>query len=113
MRALVADRLSSESNRPDLASVISRLKTCEESLRSRGVTALWIFGSVARGDANGASDVDLIVEIADGVPLSLTGFARLKQELSEMLGRAVDLAEWRTLEPRLHKVASAEAVRVF
>lgn len=34
--------------------------------RGRGITAVRVFGSVARGEAHSGSDIDLIVEIEPG-----------------------------------------------
>ena len=53
-----------------------------------GLTRVTLFGSFARGEANDASDVDLVVETSR--PL---GFARgaIYSELEEELGRPVDI----------------------
>jgi len=41
---------------------ISRLRAAEPDIRAFGVRNLYIFGSVARDDADGASDIDVFVE---------------------------------------------------
>jgi predicted nucleotidyltransferase len=48
-----------------------------------------VFGSVARGEDTTSSDVDLLVELDEGV--SLVDLAGLKRELSELLGVDVDV----------------------
>lgn len=60
---------------------------------------LRVFGSVARGDASETSDVDLIVDFTR--PKSLLDLVRIERELSEALGRKVDLLTERALSPYL------------
>ena len=46
--------------------VENRLIGLAENLRSLGIRRIGIFGSTVRGDARPDSDVDLLVEFADG-----------------------------------------------
>ncbi len=62
------------------------------------VRRLGVFGSAARGDAPGASDVDLLVEFEKEAQTSLFDMVRLKEELSRLYGRKVDLATPAILE---------------
>jgi hypothetical protein len=64
----------------------------EEILRlaaSRGARNVRVFGSVARGEARGDSDIDLLVDIESG--RSLLDVIGLWLDLQELLGRKVDL----------------------
>jgi len=54
------------------------------------IRRLALFGSVLRDDFTPESDVDVLVEFEPGVRVGLRFFA-LEQELSELLGRKVDL----------------------
>jgi predicted nucleotidyltransferase len=55
----------------------------------RGVSNIRVFGSVARGDARSASDVDLLVDFdTSHRGLDFVAFAR---ELEELLGYRVDI----------------------
>jgi uncharacterized protein len=55
----------------------------------RGVSNIRVFGSVARGEASPASDVDLLVDFEPGHRgLDLFGFAR---EVEELLGYPVEI----------------------
>lgn len=63
-----------------------------------GVTNVRVFGSVARGEHHAQSDVDLLVDLEPGV--TLFTLARLRQELSELLGAPVDIVSARALLPR-------------
>jgi hypothetical protein len=46
------------------ADVIATLRAHEAELRSAGVQLLSVFGSVARGDATDASDVDVVIRLS-------------------------------------------------
>jgi hypothetical protein len=73
--------------------VLDLLRGMEPVLRSRGVRRLRLFGSVARGEADLASDVDLIAEIdsASAPTFSLIDLIGLEQQLTETLGRPVQM----------------------
>lgn len=50
-----------------------------------------LFGSVARGDAHAGSDIDLVVDLSDGIGNPLMRLAGISYELSELLGVRVDV----------------------
>ena len=58
--------------------------------RRNRIRRLAFFGSVLRDDFTPESDVDVLVEFEPGTRVGLRFFA-LEQELSELLGRKVDL----------------------
>ena len=53
------------------------------------VRSLSMFGSTARGEATNKSDIDLLVHFSR--PISLLKMVAFERELSEVLGRKVDL----------------------
>jgi predicted nucleotidyltransferase len=59
--------------------------------RRHHVRRLALFGSVLRPDFRADSDVDVLVEFEPGYPVGLIRLAGLELELSELLGRNVDL----------------------
>lgn len=67
----------------------------EESLarfcRRSGIRRLSFFGSVLGDDFGPKSDVDVLVEFAPDAGIGLFEFVDLQRELSELLGREVDL----------------------
>ena len=58
--------------------------------RRHGIRRLALFGSVLRDDLGPDSDVDVLVEFHDGRVPGLA-FFRMEKELSDLLGRRVDL----------------------
>jgi uncharacterized protein len=81
-------------------------------LADRGAHNPRLFGSLARGDDDVASDVDLLVEFANPRTPGeeLLDVLGLSEELSEILALRVHVASPRTLRPEVEKQASAEAV---
>ncbi len=67
--------------------------------KAGGAVRVAMFGSMARGDAGPESDVDLLVRF--GEPISLLALVRLERELSEALGRDVDLLTEAAVSPYL------------
>ena len=70
---------------------IRRLQTVESEIRRLGVRRLALFGSVLRNEARPDSDVDVLVEFLPGARPTLMSMARMEGELSELIGREVDL----------------------
>ena len=80
-------------------------------LKKYNVIRAGIFGSVARGEADEDSDVDILVEIADRI--SLLDFVGLKLELEEALGKKVDLGEYSVIKPLIREQVLTETVGVI
>ena len=62
----------------------------EDFCRRNHIRRLALFGSVLRDDFGPDSDVDVLVEFEPGTRVGLRFFG-MEQELSEILGRKVDL----------------------
>ena len=77
---------------------------------ARGYSRLAVFGSVARGQAHAASDVDLLVQAPAGT--SSFDFVRFERLLADVLGRHVDLVEYGGLRPGLDDDIRREAVEL-
>jgi uncharacterized protein len=80
-------------------------------LKRHGVTRAGVFGSCARGDMVPGSDINILVEIRQDI--SLLDFVRIKQEVAEALGQAVDLVEYDALKPRLRDEILNEQVSIL
>ena len=76
-------------------------------LAGEGVTRLRLFGSHARDEAAGGSDVDLIADLDR--PLGLRFFS-LQDELSARLGLKVDLVTEAALAPDIRHTALKDAI---
>jgi predicted nucleotidyltransferase len=93
--------------------VSAALREHEAELKAAGVVRLWLFGSTARGDRRGDSDVDLLAGFEQSKDLSLLDVIHIENRITELLGVRVDLIEEGTLKPRVQKSVEAEVVRAF
>jgi len=86
----------------DLAeSMIARLRSHETELRQAGVRRLSLFGSVARGDAEADSDVDIAIEFDPAAQMDLIRLVALERLLGNTLGRPVEILPEPVENPRL------------
>ena len=74
----------------------------------RGARNVRVFGSVARGEDTTTSDIDLLVDLDDGV--GVVSLAGLTRELTELLGVDVDLVPAAMLKPTMRHNVLAEAI---
>jgi len=77
-----------------------------------GVSEMAVFGSAARGDMRPDSDVDIVVEFRPDAHPGWS-FFRMEEELSELLGRKVDLGTKRSLKPRVRPFALRDAKVIY
>lgn len=89
--------------------VAERLRQFRSEWDAYGVTAFFLFGSVARGEARGDSDIDLLVDFRK--PVGLFDFIALQERLRAVLGRRVDLVTRAALKPRMRDQILQEAIR--
>ncbi len=91
---------------------IDRLVAHQDELQAQGVKSLALFGSVARGEAAQASDVDVMVEL--NRPIGLFGLSDLKHMIQLMLGvEKVDLITREGIHPALKDAILEEAIDVI
>jgi predicted nucleotidyltransferase len=92
-----------------LDDILPQLRVLLPDLRRRyPIRSMKVFGSYARGDQREDSDLDLLIELGEGV--DLIGYAGLQIELSDALGIPVDLVEREALRPRLAAQVLSEVV---
>lgn len=77
-----------------------------EAASKAGVSLLGLFGSVARREDHLGSDVDLLIDVPDGVGLFALG--RLEAELQHLLDAEIDLVPVAGLKPRVRRSVEAE-----
>ena len=80
-----------------------------EFCRAHGIRRLSLFGSVLHGTNRPDSDLDLLVEFEPDVHIGLISFAGLQVQLSDLLGRDVDLNTAQDLSRYFRQAVLAEA----
>lgn len=74
----------------------------------RGASNVRVFGSVARGEADSKSDIDLLVDLEPG--RSLFDLGGLLMDLQDLLGHKVDVVTERGLRERIRERVLKEAI---
>lgn len=93
--------------RVTLAEIRAHKDTLAEIGQRYGVSNIRVFGSVARGDADDRSDLDLI-EVAPGH--GYFDMAAFALDVEDLLGVFTQVATERGLKKRIHERILAEAV---
>ena len=96
-----------------LDDVLRTLRTHESELRHLGVSHAAVFGSVARGEATAASDIDVLVDLDQDRPMGIFAYTRLKLYINEILDGAGDVVNRRSLKPLLRDNILRDAIHVF
>lgn len=81
--------------------------------RQYHVRELALFGSALRADFRPDSDLDLLVTFEPGARIGLLALARLTRQLSELLGRKVDLVPKEGLKPLLRDEVLSQVEVLF
>ncbi|MFC6749327.1 nucleotidyltransferase family protein [Deinococcus aquaticus] len=83
-----------------LETVAGRLREVRAQWEALGVTRVRVFGSVARGEAGEASDIDLLIDFAPGEARGLLDLMRAREVCERALARRVDVVTEAALRPR-------------
>ncbi len=72
------------------------------------ITEFSLFGSVLREDFRPDSDLDVLVTFSTQAPWTILDLVTMEAELSELVGREVDLVEKRVIEKSRNPIRQAE-----
>lgn len=93
---------------PQARALRQRRPQLVAAAREHGVSKLRVFGSLARGEAGAASDVDLLVDLKPGK--TLVDLAAFRREAAEILNTSVDVATADMLKERIRDEVLSEAL---
>jgi len=92
--------------------VIKKLEAAAPAIRSQfGVTRIGIFGSFARGEQTKKSDVDVLVDFAEGYA-TLKNIVGLADRLEALFKRKVDLITVEGVDKYIRQNVEAEVIWV-
>ena len=97
----------------DRDTVIQTLKAREADLRKLGVRHIALFGSVARGEASAASDIDIQLDLQPDAPIGVFEYVGLTQFIADLFPVRVDVANRARLKPHVRPHAEQEAIYAF
>ncbi len=86
-------------------------ETLQRFFAQQPVRRAYIFGSVARGEANDQSDVDVLVELEKGA--TLFDHARMSWQLQDLLRQKVDVVTESGLSPYLQPFFNRDRILVY
>ena len=105
---------SATTNTSDLADqVIDTLRAHEAELRAAGIRRLSLFGSVARGDFEAESDVDIAIELDPDARMDLLRLIATERHIAGWLGRRVELSPEPVEKKRLQVNIDRDRRRAF
>lgn len=92
----------------DLSSLRLRRQEVLDCATGHGACNIRVFGSIARGEADPASDIDLLVTMEAG--RNLMDLVGLQQDLEDLLGQSVDVLSDGGVSPYMRDRIFAEAM---
>ena len=93
--------------------VIATLRAHEAELRQAGLRSVSLFGSVARGETETDSDIDLAAEFDPAARMDLLQLTALERRIAELLGSPVDLLPEPAEKSRLQDQINRDRLRAF
>jgi uncharacterized protein len=93
-------------------AIINRIRSAREALQAAGVSHAYLFGSVARGEADARSDVDVALDLAEGRKLDIIELCQLQAMISDAAGVEADV----TLRAKLKELQgdfNRDAIQIF
>ena len=92
---------------------VSKLQRYADTIRAMGATALYVFGSTARDNAQEGSDLDVFIDYDPDSKFNAFDLVGIKQFLEDELEMPVDLTTRDGLHPKLRDDVEQSAIRVF
>ena len=90
------------------------ISSVREYFKDQPVQRAWIFGSYARGEETPDSDIDLLVVFDhQNAEIGLMEYVRMINDLTNRLGRQVDLVEDGTLLPFAKESAERDKQLIY
>jgi len=77
------------------------------------VNKAWLFGSVARGNNNSKSDVDVAIDVPQGIPFTLFDLAEVQEKFKKLAGRKVDVVMINGVRPAMRERIEKEMILFY
>ena len=92
---------------------LATLRHNESALRSRGISHVALFGSVARGVNRPDSDIDILVEFDPDARVTIFDYVGVKAFIAGLFDEPVDVIDRDALKPHLRGASQRDAVYAF
>lgn len=94
-------------------AALAALRQQRAALQERRVARVALFGSVARGDAQPESDLDVMIEFEPDARVTLYDYVAVKRLIAEKLGGRVDVIDRANLNRHIRAEVERDAVYAF
>ena len=89
------------------------LRRHERHLRARGIRHAAVFGSVARGDNQPESDLDIVIDIEPDAHITVFDYVGLKEYIAGLFEGPVDVVSRDGLKPHVRPAVTVNAIYAF
>lgn len=97
----------------DRDQAIRILNDLRPALQARGVAHAGLFGSVARGESDAGSDVDVVISFAPGARVGGFNLGGVQLELEEAFRKPIDLVVEPVGDQRLRDAIERDRAHAF
>lgn len=97
----------------DKERALDTLRQHADALRARGVRHAALFGSLARGDATGQSDVDILIELDPDAGIDVFEYVGLKNDIAALFAGRADVVDREGLKPYLRESVMNDVIYAF
>jgi uncharacterized protein len=94
-------------------NAISTLRRHESALRARGIRHAAVFGSVARGEEQPDSDIDIVIEIDPEARITVFDDVGLKEYVAGLFDGPVDVISRQGLKLHVRSAVTADTIDAF
>ena len=94
-------------------AIVAAIRSEEAALKRVGVKSLALVGSTARDMRSEASDVDVLIDVADETEFSLMDRISVIHLLGDALHLPVDVSRRDTLNPLVRERMVKDAIKIF
>jgi uncharacterized protein len=105
------DGLTTETPPPSLGVTIRMLRDNQGILTDRGLLNIAVFGSVARGEEEPGSDIDLLVKTADD--MNAFRLAGIQSNLQEILGARIEIVTLKEFNDSFDQSAQKDVIIAY
>lgn len=96
------------------ANINKLIPAIRDFMSSKPILRAWLFGSCSRGQETPDSDIDILVDYDNSKGIvSLFAMGGMLMELSELLGRKVDLVENRGLKGFARESVDRDKILIY
>jgi len=81
--------------------------------RRYGIKSIKLFGSVARGEDNENSDIDLLVEFDYTKKIGMIDYMKFIKEIERRFNRKSDVATWEMIRPIIKKYVKKDIINAY